>query len=205
MNAGNLSNGEWQNFIYLFLLLIMMLGGLFSRPGIKLGVIVKYLLVWSFIGFIAIALYAYRYEFSDFKSRILGEINPSLVQVNESGNLIINLSQDGHFYMNLEINGMPMRFMIDTGASDIVLSLNEARRIGIDPRALNFNRPYQTANGQVWGAKVILKEVTLGNVKFYNIAASVNSSDMGISLLGMSFLRQFKRYEFYRDKLILTI
>jgi aspartyl protease family protein len=135
----------------------------------------------------------------------VGEINPSAAKIGERGELIINLAEDGHFYLDLKINGISSRFMIDTGASEITISLAEAKRIGVDVKKLNFNKPYQTANGTSFGASITLEKIEVGNVKFYDVSASVNSSDMGISLLGMSFLRQFNRYEFYRDKLILEI
>lgn len=201
----SLNSGDQQNFIYLALLLIMMIIGLFSRRDLGFGKILKYLGIWSAIGFVAIALYSYRYEFSDFKSRILGEINPSAARVTNNGELVINLSQDGHFYMNLKVNGIAMRFMIDTGASDIVISTQEAQRLGINLKKLLFNKRYQTANGTSWGASVTLSEVEVGNVKFNDVPASVNDADMGVSLLGMSFLTRFKKYEFYQDKLVLTL
>lgn len=205
IDSSSLNNGDWQNFIYLILLLTVMIGGLASRKDLAFGKILKYLGIWSVIGFIAISLYSYRYEFSGFKNRILGEINPSSAQITDSGELIINLSQDGHFYMDVRINGVAMRFMIDTGASDIMLSLDEAKRIGIDLKKLSFNKPYQTANGTSWGASVNLEEIEVGNVKFKNVLASVNNADMGTSLLGMSFLRKFRKYEFYQDRLVLKI
>lgn len=205
MDFYNLNKGDWQNFIYLAVILVALLSGLSSRRELGFKKILKYFAIWSFVGLISISLYAYRHEFSDFKNRILGEINPSAARVNQSGQIMINLSEDGHFYINLEINSVPMRFMIDTGASDIVISLAEAERIGINEKKLLFNKPYQTANGTSWGASVIFDELKVGNVKFHNVPASVNRSDMGISLLGMSFLRQFRKYEFYRDQLILTI
>jgi aspartyl protease family protein len=205
MDFNSLSGGDWQNFSYLALLLVVMLSGLFSRRDLAFGKILKYLGIWSVIALFIVTLYSYRYEFVDFKSRILGELNPSATQVTKSGNLVINISQDGHFYMDVAVNGIMMRFMIDTGASDITISLGDAKKLGIDLTELQFNKPYQTANGKSWGANIKLREVAVGNAKFYNISASVNSSEMGVSLLGMSFLRQFKKYEFYQDKLILTL
>ena len=118
---------------------------------------------------------------------------------------MINLSQDGHFYLNVKINNVPVRFMIDTGASDIVLNLDEAKRVGIDVKKLRFDKTYQTANGKSFGAMVVLDEITVADVIFRKVSASVNSAEMGTSLLGMRFLRQFKKYEFYQDKLVLTI
>lgn len=203
MNFSSLEGGDWQNFIYLLLVLLVMVGGLFSRQELNIGKIFKYLGIWSAVGLVTISLYAYRYEFSDFKNRILGEINPAAARINKSGELVIHLSQDGHFYMDADVNGVAMRFMIDTGASDIVIGIDDAKKIGIDFKKLIFNKPYQTANGISWGASITLREIEIGDIKFYNVAASVNNADMGTALLGMSFLRQFKKYEFYRDKLIL--
>lgn len=200
-----MQNNDWQNFIYLALILVVLVSGLISRRDLDFKKIVKYLAIWSVIGFVTVALYAYRFEFSDFKTRILGEINPSAVRVGKTGELIVNLSEDGHFYLNVKINGTPVRFMIDTGASDIVLNLNEAKRLGIDVRELRFNKPYQTANGTSFGAMVLLNEIVVGDAVFRDVPASVNSAEMGTSLLGMSFLRQFNKYEFYRDRLVLEL
>jgi aspartyl protease family protein len=200
-----MQNNDWQNFIYLALILSLLVGSLISRRDLDFSKVVKYLGIWAVIGFVVVALYAYRFEFADFKARILGELNPARAQVGRSGELIVNLSEDGHFYLNTKINGAPVRFMIDTGASSITLNLEDAKKIGIDVKKLNFNQSYQTANGTSWGASVRLEEVVVAGVKFVNVGASVNRSEMGTSLLGMSFLRQFKKYEFYRDRLVLTI
>lgn len=205
MDFTSLSDSDRQNLLYLTLILVVLVSGLLSRRDLAFGKILKYLSIWSLIGLVSVALYTYRYEFSDFKNRIIGEIKPAGVQVTKSGELVINLAQDGHFYMDVKVNGVAMRFMIDTGASDIVINLGEAKRIGIDPKKLVFNKPYQTANGVSWGATVRIDKIEVGDAQFNNISASVNNASMGTSLLGMSFLRQFKKYEFYRDKLVLTI
>ncbi len=204
MNFSNLNNSDWQNFIYLAILLTFIVAGIFSRRDIGWQKIVKYLAIWLAVGFVAIALYAYRFDFADFKNRIKGEISPTTAQIIDN-KIIINIAEDGHFYIDLKINSVPVRFMIDTGASDITINISEAKRIGLDVKNLTFNRPYQTANGVSWGASVILREIEIGDIKFHDVKASVNNADMGISLLGMHFLRQFSRYEFYRDKLVLTL
>lgn len=205
MNFHNFGDSQWQNFIYLLLIFVVLLSGLFLRRDLPFSKALKYLGIWSVIGLVGVIIYSYRFEFSDFKNKIMGEINPASIQIPTSGELIINLAQDGHFYMDVKVNGTPIRFMIDTGASDIVISLEEAERIGININELAFTKLYQTANGKSWGANITFDELQVGNVKFRNVPASVNKSSMGTALLGMSFLRQFKKYEFYRDKLVLTI
>ena len=124
-------DGNWGSLIYLLVLLMFLLFGLGNRKNFPLKTVLKYSSYWLLVLLVFVALYSYRFEFSSFKNRILGELNPSRIQ-SSKGQMVINLSKDGHFYVNLEINNQPIKFMIDTGASDIVISINEAKRIGIN-------------------------------------------------------------------------
>jgi len=199
-----LSEFEWGNFIYLLILIVFLSISLFSRRDFLTKKTLKYALAWLGIFLVIILLYSFRFDFSDYKNRVASELNPSKVRSENNGSFVIKISKNGHFYINLKVNGKYVYFMVDTGASDIALSLSDAKRIGINPNQLSFNKIYQTANGQIYGASVTLDQIEIGDVAFKNIKASVNSADMGHSLLGMSFLRQFRKYEFYRDSLILT-
>ena len=199
-----MENNDLSQIVYLVILILIMSYGMINRKEMSLKKIVKYFLIWSLIGLIIIALYAYRFEFNNFKERISGEINPTSAQLNQQGQLIINISDDSHFYVKMLINKKPILFMVDTGASDIVLNLQDALKIGINPKNLIFNRQFQTANGRVLGASIILKEVEISGIKFKDVKASVTNGEMGVNLLGMSFLRRFGKYEFYQDRLILT-
>lgn len=205
MNFNNLNSSELQNFVFLVLLLTFLTISLIARKDIKIGKTIKYLGTWLVIALISISIYSYRHQFYDFKDRILGEINPSHARTRNTGTIVINMSQNNHFYMKLRINGKDIKFMIDTGASDVVLNKQDAKLIGINFKKLIFNKRYQTANGISWGANILLERIKVGNVEFNDVQASVNKSNMGTSLLGMSFLRKFKKYEFYQDRLILTL
>ena len=198
------TNSDKQNLLYFAIILVFLIISFFGRRELKISQILKYLAWWSVIIFICVALYAYRFEFSDFKSRIFGALNPQHARL-ENRKIMIEISQDGHFYVDLSLNNVPVKFMIDTGASDIVIDLENAKKIGIKTSDLNFSKRYQTANGTVFGAEVVLNEISIAGVKFYNIKASVNGAELGTPLLGMSFLRQFKKYEFYQDRLVLTL
>jgi len=204
MNFSNFQTSDWQSFSYLALLIIILLSGLIFRRDFAYAKMFKYFAIWAFFGFIFVILYSYRFEFSDFKNRILGEINPSAARI-EGEKLVINLSQDGHFYIDAKVKDATLHFMIDTGASDMVLGKNDAQKIGIKESELKFNKIYHTANGKVFGASIIIDEMEFSGIKFYNVKASVNSGEMNNSLLGMDFLRRFKRYEFYQDRLILEL
>lgn len=94
--------------------------------------------------------------------------------------------------------------MVDTGASDINLSLSDAKKVGIDVDNLSSFRRYQTANGTIVSGLARVKTIQVADITFKDVGVSVNNRDMGTSLLGMSFLRRFEKYEFYEDRLILT-
>jgi aspartyl protease family protein len=200
-----LDSGDQQNLIYSVLLLVFLISSVVFRRSISASQALKYGAWWVGIGFVMVAIYAYRFEFRDFKNRILGELNPTTARLNDDGQMVIDIASDGHFYLDVKINDRPIRFMIDTGASSITIDIDQAQKLGINTKNLVFNRRFETANGVVYGADVKLEKFTIGNVEFDDLHASVNGVKLGTPLLGMSFLRKFKKYEFFQDKLILTI
>jgi aspartyl protease family protein len=204
MSFSNLGQSDWQNIVFSSIVIFMLLSSILSRREVSLAKIIKYILIWSVIVIIGLAAYSYRYKFFEFADNLASEINPSKASVNNN-QLIIRLAADGHFYLDTDINDHPVRFMVDTGASDVVLSLADAERIGININQLTFNKNYQTANGQAYGASLKINEMTVSGIKFKDVYVSVNSADMGVSLLGMSFLKRFHKYEVYQDRLILTL
>jgi aspartyl protease family protein len=115
--------------------------------------------------------------------------------VAQGGEIVVPMSADGHYYLTLEVNGTPLRFVVDTGASEIVLTTEDAMRIGIDPESLIYSGRAMTANGMVETAPVRLASVALGGVVDEAVRAVVNRGDLFESLLGMSYLRRFERLE----------
>lgn len=196
-------DSDSQSMIYYAILLVFLTASFVASGRFKFLQSLKYISLWLGIALVFVILYSYRYEFSSFKDRVLGEISPMSARQDGQGRIVINISKDGHFYVNAKVNGREMRFLVDTGASDVALNLQDARMVGINVKQLNFNRPYHTANGVIMGASTRLNKITLGGVEFYDVDASVNGAQLGVSLLGMSFLKRFSRYEVYQDKLIL--
>jgi aspartyl protease family protein len=80
--------------------------------------------------------------------------------------------------------------MVDTGATDIVLAPDDARRIGFDPATLVFDQFAETANGTVGGAAIRLDSLVVGSIEMNRLPATVNAADMSESLLGMEFLNR---------------
>jgi len=116
---------------------------------------------------------------------------------------IIDAGPHGHFLVEAVVNGVPVDFLIDTGASHVVLSLEDARRLGFTSDHLRFTQKFQSANGTVRAAPVALRELRIGQLRLFDLEASVNGGPLPISLLGMSFLQRLSSYEVARGRLIL--
>lgn len=112
-------------------------------------------------------------------------------------------SFDGHFYSDVEVDGTPVRFVVDTGATIVILTRDDARKIGLDPDALDYSGRARTANGEVRMAPVTLEQMTLSGVTMTNVRAAVNGGRLDTSLLGMSFLRRFDGVEMRDNRMVL--
>ncbi len=120
---------------------------------------------------------------------------PRQTVMQDGPEIVVPMSPDGHFYLTLELNGTPVRFVVDTGASEIVLTAEDAARIGLDPATLVYSGRAQTANGMVETAPVRIATIALGGVIDEGVRAVVNRGELFESLLGMSYLRRFDRLE----------
>ena len=101
------------------------------------------------------------------------------------------------------MNGKTVRFMIDTGASAVVLTREDAERVGLRVREQDFSQAAGTANGTVRWAPVVLRDLRAGGLTLHSLAAVVNGGRLDVSLLGMDFLRRLKGYEVRNGRLIL--
>lgn len=113
-------------------------------------------------------------------------------------------SADGHYYLPVQVNGEPITFLVDTGASQIVLSDKDARRAGIDPNQLNYFGRALTANGEVRTAPVRLDTLTVGPITDQNVSAWINEGELHQSLLGMDYLHRFSNIQFTDGRMILS-
>ena len=117
--------------------------------------------------------------------------------------VVIPAARDGHFLVEAVVDGLPLRLLVDTGASDVVLTVADAERLGFRQHQLDFSRRYQTANGVVRGAPVTLRELRIGQFSLFEVDASVTDGPLGISLLGMSFLGRLDSYAVADGRLML--
>jgi clan AA aspartic protease (TIGR02281 family) len=116
---------------------------------------------------------------------------------------VIEAGAGGHFVIEAVVNGAPVTFLVDTGASNVVLTMEDAERLGFRPESLRFTERFATASGEVRAAPVVLRELRIGQFSVFDMPASVNEAPLGVSLLGMSFLRRLDGYGVEDGRLIM--
>lgn len=183
-----------MRLIYLVVLLAAVSGWLLVEFRHRLGQSLRLLLAWGLIFLGVMAGYGL---WRDLRPQILPQ-----QAVIEGNALSVPRAEDGHFYLTLTINSTPIRFVADTGASNMVLTRDDAERLGFDPDALVYLGRAATANGTVRTARVSLKAVALGPYDDQDFSAWVNEGEMFGSLLGMDYLRLY-RVEIIGDQMIL--
>ena len=105
--------------------------------------------------------------------------------------IVLTAGPGGHFISSGQINGASVRFLVDTGATEVSMSAQEADRIGLQYRS-GTPIVLNTANGAVQGFQTHLNTVRLGGVEIYNVEAFVTASPMPFVLLGNTFLTHFQ-------------
>ena len=116
--------------------------------------------------------------------------------------LTLQRRRDGHFYIDGLVNGAETRFLIDTGASHIALTIDDAKRLGLDVSPADFDYVAQGAGGPVRGQVVTLDRVSIGGRVVANADAMVIEG-LHVSLLGQSVLTQLGTVEMSGDRMIL--
>jgi aspartyl protease family protein len=121
---------------------------------------------------------------------------PTVTILRPSSNrtLVYRADRLGHVALTAVVNGAPIRFLVDTGASRVTLTPEDARAAGISSSELLFNQRSLTANGWAREAPISLREIRIEQLSIDDVPAAVNEN-LRVSLLGMSFLRRLKGFE----------
>ncbi len=200
---GQISGAGWTDAAYLFGLLALVSSGLVAARRFDLTQTVRHALVWLALFAVAILGYSYRGEIADTALRLRSELIPAYAVTTSPRTATISRSDNG-FYVNGSVDGMPLRFLIDTGSSDIVLSPSDAQRLGLDLSAIKFSAANETANGVGHSAPFTARTLTVDPFVMKDVPMQINQQPMTASLLGMPFLQRLTGYEVRGGRLILT-
>lgn len=183
--------------IYLVLLLGAVGFWVLVQNRQSLNSTLQQIAIWVFIFLGAIAAVGL---WEDIRQTVL----PQQTVHSAQGQITVPRSADGHYYLLLQVDGVPVHFLVDTGASAVVLTQQDAARAGFDLENLAYVGRAQTANGQVRTAPIWIDEMSLGGIVDQDLRASVNEGDMEQSLLGMSYLQRWSSIEIRNGALVLT-
>lgn len=201
---------ESISFIKLTIIAIVILLALFAtRKHFRL----HFILTWALISFTIFALYTYKSELGNIKSRFVANLMPGKVY-QEGGNILLTKSSDGHFYIDGYIGGNKAKFLIDTGASQVLLK-HEFSNQKSGLRYTGHTANFATAGGIITAFEVVITQLTVGHkeeeglgITFHNARAYIvdkKTDFLEHSLLGMSLLKQLDSYKFEGDKMIIEV
>jgi aspartyl protease family protein len=182
-------DGTDRRMQLLYLCLVLAAGFLAPR-----GTTISHLGAWCVIFAALILIYSFRGEFATMRARLMAELVPAQGEQTGAHSVAFPLEADGHYHVEADVDGHTIGFLVDSGASDIVLSPADARMLGLDPATLDYSMRASTANGEVRGAPVQINRLKIGPIEMMELPATVNQADMSVSLLGMEFLSRLRSW-----------
>ena len=124
--------------------------------------------------------------------------------VHSGRSLVVDADRQGHFKVDARIQGRYLDFMVDTGASLVIMRESDAAQIGIRPMRSDYTRTVSTANGRAKAAPARIDRIEIGGITVYDVDALVMPDDaLWQNLLGMTFLSKLKRYEYANGRMVL--
>ncbi|MES0879086.1 retropepsin-like aspartic protease family protein [Roseibium sp. SCP14] len=175
----------------------------FGQP--KVREILRATVFWGGLCVFLVVGYTYRTDLVQAGYRVLGALAPGLAVTQPDGSILIVRDAGGHFVVEGQTNGTRTRFLLDTGASAVVLTYDAARRAGFHPDDLSFTVPVSTANGRTLVAPVRIETLTIGDHTLRNVRGFVaREGALEGNLLGMSALDRLRSWRIEGDRLIMT-
>lgn len=153
---------DWAQLGYYILLLVVIGGAMLFELAGRGGRALRQIVLWVVIFTGAIFAADLWLDWSEPQQQVL-----------EGGRVEIPISRDGHFHLTATLNGQQVRMVVDTGASTVALSREDAARIGIDTGQIAFVGTAMTANGRVRTAPVRINEFAIGDIVDRDVPAMV--------------------------------
>ena len=191
------SGDDFGNLIYLVILGGVIAFWLFTNGRNSMNKVLQQMAVWVLIFIGMIAAYG---MWSDIRQTVV----PQQAAFENGARIELPRARDGHYYATALVNGMPIRFVVDTGATGVVLRKADATAAGINIEELAFLNEAMTANGPVRIASVRADSFGLEGAEIPRFRVDVNEGQMSQSLLGMSYLQTFERIEISGGTLVLV-
>jgi aspartyl protease family protein len=200
---GPLSTHDFSRLAYRIGLAVFILGTVVTLFRERFTQAITAALLWVAVGLVLVVAYSYRSELHQVTDRVFAELVPGYV-ISQGRTVAVARTDSGDFAVNAEINGARIDMVLDTGASSIVLTRDDAKAAGLPIEVLDYSVNIDTANGRTRAAPVTLDLVAVGSLVERSVDALVaQPGQLKTSLLGMSFLNRLQSWEVRGDHLIL--
>jgi aspartyl protease family protein len=201
--VGPLSTRDFSSLAYRIGLLVFIAGTVVTLFRERFTQAVTAAILWIAVGLVLVVAYSYRFELHQIADRVLAELVPGRV-ISQGRTVAVARTDGGDFAVNAEINGARVAMVLDTGASSVVLTREDAKAAGLPIEVLDYTVNIDTANGRTRAAPVTLDRVAVGTLVEHSVDALVaQPGQLKTSLLGMSFLNRLQSWEVRGDRLFL--
>lgn len=201
--VGPPSSGNFGALIYWGALLVFLGGSALVMFRRRFAQALIAALTWVALALILVVGYAYRFDLRNVADRVMAELLPGHV-ITRGRTVEVARAFNGDFDVTAEINGAQVSMVLDTGASSVVLTREDAKAAGLPLEVLAYTVNIETANGRTRAAPVVLDHIAIGGLVERSIEALVaQPGQLKTSLLGMSFLNRLQSWEVRGDRLVL--
>jgi len=180
---------------------ILLLVSSLAARRLPLGYIAKAGLAWVAIFAALFAIFSFRFEFIGIWERVKADISGTGGQSVSSEAIELRRQDDGHYWLTVDINGKPVRFMIDSGATMTAINATTAIETGVE--ANGYPIILSTANGLVAAKRAIVRSLTVGPHRIENHPVVVSERFGDVNLLGMNFLNSMQSWRVEANMMVL--
>jgi len=180
---------------------ILLLVSSLAARRLPLTYIAKAALAWIAIFAALFAIFSFRFEFISIWERVKADISGTAGQSISGETIELRRQDDGHYWITVDINGKPVRFMVDSGATMTAINATTAKEAGVE--ANGYPIILSTANGRVAAKRATVLSLVVGPHKIKNHPVVVSESFGDVNLLGMNFLNNMQSWRVEANKMIL--
>jgi len=201
--VGPLSTSDFGSLAYKIAILVFLAAAALTMFRERFTQAITAALLWVVVGLLLVIGYSYRFELGGVADRVLAELIPGHV-ISHGRTVEVARTNAGDFAISAQINGARVPMVLDSGASAVVLTQDDAKAAGLPLEVLNYTVSIDTANGRTRAAPVTLDHIAIGGLEERSVEALVvQPGQLRTSLLGMSFLNRLQSWQVNGDRLIL--
>jgi aspartyl protease family protein len=192
-----MSDGNGPMAIYYLIVAVAVASSLFAMR-LPIGKVLKMAAAWVAIFGVGFIIFSFRSEFTSVGQRLRAEATGA--SITDGQTVRIPMADDGHFWVNATVNGRPLRFMVDSGATVTTVSVDSAKAVGMPVGT--ERTAISTANGTTQAIKGYADKLEVGTIQRTDFPIDINEHD-DTNLLGMNFLSSLNSWKVEGNYLVL--